>query len=65
MKRSELRKLIKEELLSEVIDIDTAYNKLHDALVNVNKALEKHGDKKIMKAFHSWWGELDNFYPKK
>ena len=44
-------------------DIDKAYDKLHDALVYVDKVLSKHRDKKAFRAFKKWWNQLDNFYP--
>jgi len=51
--------------LKEGTDIDTAYNELHDALVNVKKALKQNGDNNAFRSFLKWWDQLDRFYPKK
>tara|TARA_B100000131_G_scaffold3487_1_gene3623 strand:+ start:1099 stop:2202 length:1104 start_codon:yes stop_codon:yes gene_type:complete len=44
-------------------NIDTAYDKTHDALVQMSKALQKHGNQKAIRAFKKWWDQLDRFYP--
>ena len=51
--------------LKEGIDIDTAYNELHIALVNAKTALKQNGDKDALRAFLKWWDKLDQFYPPK
>ena len=44
-------------------NIDKAYDKTHDALVQMSKALQKHGNQKAIRAFKKWWDQLDRFYP--
>lgn len=69
-----LRSIVKEVIAEKMtpsktnekvnkLNIDDAYNNLHDALVDVKYALEQHGDKRAFKEFKRWWNELDGFYP--
>jgi len=52
-----------ESKVNEALDIDKAYNNLHDALVDVKYALKDHGDKRAIRMFQKWWNALDKWYP--
>jgi len=45
------------------LNIDQAYDEVHDAIVNMKYALQKGGYKAEYLKFQKWWDQLDRFYP--